>query len=58
MKIFCLVQNKYISYKRLVLTRRAMKVNPRILNIPTDPKKWSPKLMELGKFRVEFEDVG
>jgi hypothetical protein len=58
MRIFCLIENKYISYKRLVLTRRAMKVSPRILNIPTDPKKWSSKLMELGKFRVELEDVG
>lgn len=56
MKIFCLVENKYISERQLRKTRRSMK--PCIANLAADPKKWDETIMKIGKFRVEFKDVG
>jgi hypothetical protein len=55
MKIICEIKNKRISEKELRQTR--MKMHPPIL-LANDPKRWDPKTMEQGKFRVEFPDVG
>jgi hypothetical protein len=54
-KIFCEVENRYITERKLRKTRRAMK--PPIINLAKDPKKWSEKSMRIGKFRVEFDHV-
>lgn len=55
MKIFCLIKKKYISEQQLRKTRRRMR--PLIINMSADPLLWSEKLMERGKFRVEFDNV-
>lgn len=55
MKIFCEIEKKYISEGKLRSTRR--KMQPPIINLAADPKRWSEKSMRIGKFRVEFGDV-